>query len=132
GVVRYREKITEQAREQGYVTTLFNRRRYLPEINSDNNRIKADAERIAINTPIQGTAADLIKMAMINIHTRLINEGFKTRMLIQVHDELVFEVPEDEIDIMQGLIIKEMEDVYKLDVPLKVDSSYGKNWDEAH
>ncbi|MGD9159857.1 MAG: DNA polymerase, partial [Desulfobacteraceae bacterium] len=78
------------------------------------------------------TAADLIKMAMINIHTRLISEGFKTRMLIQVHDELVFEVPEDEIDIMQDLIKKEMEGVYKLDVPLMVDSSYGKNWDEAH
>jgi DNA polymerase-1 len=71
-------------------------------------------------------------MAMINIHTRLISEGFKTRMLIQVHDELVFEVPEDEIDIMQDLIKKEMEGVYKLDVPLMVDSSYGKNWDEAH
>ena len=132
GVVRYRETMVEQARNQGYVTTLFNRRRYLPEINSDNNRIKADAERIAVNTPIQGTAADLIKMAMINIHSRLIREGYKTRMLLQVHDELVFEVPEDEIDIMQGIIKKEMEDVYKLDVPLKVDAGYGRNWDEAH
>jgi DNA polymerase-1 len=132
GVARYREAMTEQAREQGYVTTLFNRRRYLPEINSDNNRIKADAERIAVNTPIQGTAADLIKMAMINIHSKLISEGYRTRMLLQVHDELVFEVPVDEIDLMQGLIKKEMEDVYKLDVPLKVDSAYGKNWDEAH
>ncbi len=132
GVARYREAMTEQARNYGYVTTLFNRRRYLPEINSDNNRIKADAERIAINTPIQGTAADLIKMAMINIHSKLKSEGYRTRMLIQVHDELVFEVPEDEIDIMQGIIKKEMEGVYKLDVPLKVDSNYGKNWDEAH
>ena len=132
GVVRYRESITEQAREKGYVTTLFNRRRYLPEINSENNRIKADTERIAVNTPIQGTAADLIKMAMINIHSRLIREGYKTRMLLQVHDELVFEVHENEIDIMQGLIKKEMEDVYRLDVPLKVDAGYGKNWDEAH
>ncbi len=132
GVVRYRETMVEQARNQGYVTTLFNRKRYLPEINSDNNRIKADAERIAINTPIQGTAADLIKMAMINIHSRLIKEGYKTRMLLQVHDELVFEVPEDEIYIMQRLIKKEMEDVYKLDVPLKVDAGYGRNWDEAH
>ena len=132
GVVRYREAMAGQAREQGYVTTLFNRRRYLPEINSDNNRIKADAERIAINTPIQGTAADLIKMAMINIYSKLKNGGYKTRMLIQVHDELVFEVPEDEIDIMQELLKKEMEDVHKLNVPLKVESGYGKNWDEAH
>lgn len=132
GVVRYRESITKQARENGYVTTLFNRRRYLPEINSDNKRIKAEAERIAINTPIQGTAADLIKMAMINIHTRLKREGHKSRMLLQVHDELILEVPEDEIEVIQSLIIKEMEGVHKLDVPLKVDSSYGKNWDEAH
>jgi len=132
GVVRYRESITEQAREQGYVTTLFNRRRYLPGINSDNSRIKAEAERIAINTPIQGTAADLIKIAMINIHSRLKREGYKSRMLLQVHDELVLEVPEDEIGAIQSLIKKEMEDVYKLNVPLKVDSSYGKNWDEAH
>lgn len=132
GVVRYREAMAERARNQGYVTTLFNRRRYLPEINSDNNRIKADAERIAINTPIQGTAADLIKMAMINIHSRLKREGYKSRMLLQVHDELVLEVPEAEIDIMPGLIKKEMEDVYRLDVPLKVDAGYGRNWDEAH
>ena len=132
GVVKYRETMAEQAREQGYVTTLFNRRRYIPEINSDNNRIKADAERIAINTPIQGTAADLIKMAMINIHSRLIREGYRSRMLLQVHDELVLEVPDDEIDVMPGIIKKEMEDVYKLDVPLKVDASFGNNWDEAH
>jgi DNA polymerase-1 len=132
GVVRYRESMVEQARENGYITTLFNRRRYLPGIDSDNNRIKAEAERIAINTPIQGTAADLIKMAMINIFSRLKKEGCKSRMLLQVHDELIFEVPEDEIDIMQDLIKKEMENVYKLDVPLKVDSNYGKNWDEAH
>lgn len=132
GVVRYREAMTEQARELGYVTTLFNRRRYLPEINSDNNRIKADAERIAVNTPIQGTAADLIKMAMINIHAKLKSGGYKTLMLLQVHDELVFEAPEDEIEIMLPLIKKEMEEVYRLDVPLKVDAGYGRNWDEAH
>ena len=123
---------TEQAREQGYVTTLFNRRRYLSEINSDNNRIKADAERVAINTPIQGTAADLIKMAMINIHGKLKRGGYMSRMLLQVHDELVFEVPENELEIMQRLIKKEMEEVYKLNVPLRVDAGYGKNWDEAH
>ena len=132
GVVSYREAMVEQAREQGYVTTLFNRRRYLSEINSDNNRIKADAERVAINTPIQGTAADLIKMAMINIHGKLKRGGYMSRMLLQVHDELVFEVPENELEIMQRLIKKEMEEVYKLNVPLRVDAGYGKNWDEAH
>ncbi len=132
GVARYREAMAEQAKKQGYVTTLFNRRRYIPEINSDNNMIKAEAERIAINTPIQGTAADLIKMAMINIDARLKREGFKTRMLLQVHDELVFEVPENEIAIMPALLKREMEGVYKLSVPLKVDAGYGKNWDEAH
>jgi DNA polymerase-1 len=132
GVARYRETMAEQAREKGYVTTLFNRRRYIPEINSDNNMIRSEAERIAINTPIQGTAADLIKMAMINIHTKLKREGYKTRMLLQVHDELVFEVPEAEIAIMPELLKKEMEEVYKLSVPLKVDAGYGKNWDEAH
>ncbi len=132
GVARYRETMAELAKKQGYVTTLFNRRRYIPEINSDNNMIKAEAERIAINTPIQGTAADLIKMAMINIHARLKREGFKTRMLLQVHDELVFEVPEAEIAIIPDILKREMEDVYKLSVPLKVDAGYGKNWDEAH
>ncbi|MFC1839573.1 DNA polymerase I [Thermodesulfobacteriota bacterium] len=132
GVTRYRESMAEQAREKGYITTLFNRRRYLPEINSDNNRIKAEAERMAINTPIQGTAADLIKIAMINIHSRLKREGYNSRMLLQVHDELVLEVPEDEIGIMPDIIKKEMEGVHKLDVPLKVDANYGRNWDEAH
>ncbi len=87
---------------------------------------------MAINTPIQGTAADLIKMAMINIHTRLKRENFKTKMLIQVHDELLFEVPEDEIDVISPIVREEMEGVHALDVPLKVDMNRGRNWDEAH
>ena len=120
------------ARERGYVTTLLNRRRYLPDINSDNTRIRAEAERMAINTPIQGSAADLIKKAMIEIHYRLIKERYKTRMLLQVHDELVFEIPEAELDTVAPIIREEMEKVYPLNVPLKVDISYGKNWDEAH
>jgi len=132
GVARYREDIIGKAKEYGYVTTLFNRRRYLPEIRSENARIRSEAERIAINTPIQGTAADLIKMAMINIHGSLKKQGFKTRMLLQVHDELLFEVPEDETRIVMPFIKKEMEEVYSLDVPLKVDINFGKNWDEAH
>jgi DNA polymerase-1 len=132
GVVRYRESMIGFAQENSYVKTLFNRRRYLPEINSENNRIKAEAERIAVNTPIQGTAADLIKKAMINIHKRLGRGVHKTRMLLQVHDELLFEVPEEEVEIVSSIIRDEMEDVHKLDVPLKVDINYGLNWDEAH
>ncbi|HID29479.1 MAG TPA: DNA polymerase I, partial [Desulfobacterales bacterium] len=95
-------------------------------------RIRAEAERMAINTPIQGTAADLIKKAMIAIHGRLRQEGFKAKMLLQVHDELVFEVPEDEIEPITALVKEEMEGVYPLAVPLKVDMGIGKNWDEAH
>ncbi|MBW1806245.1 MAG: DNA polymerase I, partial [Deltaproteobacteria bacterium] len=132
GVARYKEGIVAMARKKGYVTTLFNRRRYLPEINSDRKRIRAEAERMAVNTPIQGTAADLIKKAMINIHGIFKKGNSRTRMLLQVHDELVFEVPEDEIDIVIPVIRKEMEEVYRLDVPLKVDIGFGKNWDEAH
>ncbi|MEE9612340.1 MAG: DNA polymerase I [Desulfatiglandales bacterium] len=132
GVVRYREKIITLAREKGYVTTLFNRRRYLPGINHPKQRIRAEAERMAINTPIQGTAADLIKKAMINIHARLKKDNFKTKMLLQVHDELVFEVPEDEVDVISSIVREEMEGVYDLDVPLKVDINRGRNWDEAH
>jgi len=132
GVGRYRENVINMALEKGYVTTLFNRKRYLPEIRSENNRIRSEAERIAINTPIQGTAADLIKKAMINIHSRLKTEGFKTRMLLQVHDELLFEVPEEEIGMIMPIIKREMEEVYTLDVPLKVDINFGKNWGEAH
>jgi DNA polymerase I len=132
GVARYRKNIISKARENGFVTTLFNRRRYLPEIKSENARVRSEAERIAVNTPIQGTAADLIKMAMIKIHAGLKDGGYKTKMLLQVHDELLFEVPENEIGRVMPFIKKEMEEVYALDVPLKVDINYGKNWDEAH
>jgi DNA polymerase-1 len=132
GVERYKEMMIKSARENGFVTTLFNRRRYLPEITSEKQRIRAEAERMAINTPIQGTAADLIKKAMINIHTRLREKGFRTKMLLQVHDELVFEVPEDEIEVVSPIIKHEMEAVYPLDVPLRVDMTFGENWGEAH
>ena len=132
GVARFREEIIKFARDNGYVTTLFNRRRYLPDISSDNHRIRSEAERMAINTPIQGTAADLIKKAMINIHRRLKKESPNTKMIIQVHDELVFEVPEQEIDKVKEMVKEEMEGVYELKVPLKVDINVGKNWDEAH
>jgi DNA polymerase-1 len=132
GVAKYRDKMVKTANDNGYVTTLFNRRRYLPEIKSENNRLRAEAERVAVNTPIQGTAADLIKKAMIRIHVRLKGGGFKGRMLLQVHDELLFEVPDEEIGTITPIIKEEMEGVYRLDVPLKVDINHGKNWDEAH
>jgi len=132
GVVRYREEMIKEASLNGYVTTLFNRRRYLPDIQHANNRIRSEAERMAINTPIQGTAADLIKKAMINIHNRLGKEGFRSKMLLQVHDELVFETPEEELERLIPMIRGEMEGVFPLKVPLKVDINRGKNWDEAH
>jgi DNA polymerase-1 len=132
GVTKFKQDTIVHAKERGYVTTLFNRRRYLPGINHPKQNIRAEAERMAVNTPIQGTAADLIKKAMIHIAARLKREGHGTRMLLQVHDELVFEVPEGEIETTQALIREEMEGVYPLRVPLKVDIHTGKNWDEAH
>jgi DNA polymerase-1 len=132
GVARYREEVIGLARDRGYVTTLFNRRRYLPDINHHQRVIRAEAERMAINTPIQGTAADLIKKAMIRIHALLKKERVRARMLLQLHDELLFEVPEEEIERVGAMVKEEMESVYELHVPLKVAVNVGKNWDEAH
>jgi DNA polymerase-1 len=132
GVARYREEAIGLARDKGYATTLFNRRRYLPDINHDQRVVRAEAERMAINTPIQGTAADLIKKAMIQIHGRLKKERVRARMLLQVHDELLFEVPDEEVERTGAMVKEEMEGVYELHVPLKVDVKVGKNWDEAH
>ena len=132
GVARYRNAAVASARERGYVTTLFQRRRYLPDIEHKNRMIRAESERMAINTPIQGTAADLIKKAMIRIHERLREEKLKTRLLLQVHDELLFEVLENELSQVSGLVKEEMEGVHRLDVPLKVDIKTGRNWEEAH
>ncbi len=132
GVKEYREKMIQMAREKGFVTTLFNRKRHLPEINHSKHVIRAEAERMAINTPIQGTAADLIKKAMINIHQRLEREGLRSKMLLQVHDELLFESPQDEVERLVPLVKAEMEGVYSLNVPLKVDIGVGFNWEEAH
>ena len=132
GVARYREGMIEKAREMGYVSTLFNRRRYLPDIQHSNRVIRAEAERMAINTPIQGTAADLIKKAMIDIYQRLNQERFRSKMLLQVHDELVFEVPEEELNTVTSMIKEEMQGVHDLRVPLEVEINKGRNWDEAH
>ncbi len=122
----------QQAREQGYVTTLLGRRRYIPELASASVPVRNFGERMAINTPIQGTAADLIKMAMISIHRLLKERGLGSRMILQVHDELIFEIPDREADMMRALVRGEMEGVLKLAVPIRVDLGIGPNWDAAH
>jgi DNA polymerase I len=131
GVRAYMDDIIKHAKRDGYVTTLLARRRYLPEINASNYNLRSFAERTAMNTPIQGTAADIIKLAMVQMAERLKEEKLKSRMLLQVHDELVFEVPEDELDLMQKLVPEVMEAALKLDVPLRADVSVGDNWYEA-
>jgi DNA polymerase-1 len=132
GVRRFLDGILEEARRDRYVCTLLNRRRYIPEIASSNAALRQFAERTAINAPIQGTAADLIKIAMINLHTLLKKRHPKAAMIMQVHDELVFEAPEAEKEDVMALVKREMEGVMKLRVPLKVEISAGHNWDEAH
>ncbi|NDI36337.1 DNA polymerase I [Chengkuizengella sediminis] len=131
GVKQFMDSIKQQAKQDGYVTTLLQRRRYLPEINSRNFNLRSFAERTALNTPIQGSNADIIKLAMIRIEERIHSENLKSKMLLQVHDELVFEVPEAELEMMNKLVPEIMESVISLKVPLKVDVSYGKNWFEA-
>ncbi|RQW05357.1 MAG: DNA polymerase I, partial [Calditrichaeota bacterium] len=120
------------ARQHKYVTTIRNRRRYLPEIDSKNAAVRQNAERMAINTTIQGSAADLIKLAMINIQRKISDEKLRTRMILQVHDELVFEVKSSEVDHIQKLVKGEMENAISLDVPILVEIGTGKNWLEAH
>lgn len=132
GVRNFSETITEEALKLGYVRTLFGRKRQIPELRSSNLQQRQLGERLAMNTPIQGTAADVIKKAMINIYERLHSEGLKSRMILQVHDELVFEVIEDELEAMSELVRHEMENAVSLDVPIKVDVGSGKNWAEAH
>ncbi|KPK38895.1 MAG: DNA polymerase I, partial [Omnitrophica WOR_2 bacterium SM23_29] len=127
----YIEDTITEARERGYVTTILNRRRYIPEINSQNNSIRQFAERTAINTPIQGSAADLIKVAMIKIHRQINEKELNSKMILQVHDELVFEIPKDELDIMRKMVKAKMEEVAKLKIPIKVQVKVGKNWLEA-
>ncbi|MGC6284657.1 MAG: DNA polymerase I [Polaribacter sp.] len=120
------------ARDNGYVETVLNRRRYLKDINSRNAVVRGAAERNAVNAPIQGSAADIIKLAMINIHKKLEEGNYKTKMLLQVHDELVFDAHKDELDTIQPLIKNEMENAFKLSVPLDVEIGLGNNWLEAH
>ena len=132
GVQKYFDKVVSEAKAKEYVTTLFKRRRYLPEINSNNHNLKEMARRTALNTPIQGTAADLIKLAMVVIDQRLREKNWQSKMIMQVHDELVFEVPPTEVEALTLMVRKEMADVWPLKVPLVVDVGVGKNWREAH
>lgn len=130
-VQNYMKEIVQDAKHEGYVTTIMNRRRYLPEITSSNFNIRSFAERTAMNTPIQGSAADIIKKAMIDLEARLEKENLRARLLLQVHDELILEAPEEEMDILNKIVPEVMEKTVSLQVPLKVDASYGKNWFDA-
>ena len=132
GVIDYIERQKQRAREQGYALTLFGRKRYLPDILSHNATVRSFAERNAVNSPIQGTAADIIKMAMVTIHRRFKEEGLKAQMIMQVHDELNFNVPQNEVDKAREIVVSEMQNVVHLTVPLIADCGIGNNWLEAH
>jgi DNA polymerase-1 len=127
-VKEYMEEIVKEAKQKGYVSTLLHRRRYIPEITSRNYNVRSFAERTAMNTPIQGSAADIIKKAMIDMAERLKSEGLKARLLLQVHDELIFEAPEEEIELLKQIVPEVMENAIELKVPLKVDYAYGPTW----
>lgn len=131
GVRKFMDTIVQEARQDGYVSTLLGRRRYLPDITASNFNIRSFAERTAMNTPIQGTAADIIKLAMVNMAERLHTDNLRSRMLLQVHDELVFEVPADELERMKQIVPEVMEQAIQLDVPLKADVSAGLDWYDA-
>jgi DNA polymerase-1 len=132
GVRRYMEEVPEKATTDGYVTTLLGRKRFLPDLNSPNKIAQQGARRVAINTTIQGSAADLMKLAMIRVDDALKSQGLAARMILQVHDELILEARADAAQEAGTLLKREMEEVYPLSVPLAVDVSIGTNWDEAH
>ena len=132
GVAQYMERTRMEARERGYVETVFGRRLWLPDIGSSNQARRQGAERQAINAPMQGTAADLIKVAMIAVQGWLEREKLATKLIMQVHDELVLEVPEAELDVVKPMVEKLMTGVATLDVPLVVEAGVGANWEEAH
>ncbi len=131
-VKEYMDKSIALARENGYIETVFGRKRYLPDINSHNAVVRGYAERNAINAPIQGSAADIIKVAMVNIYRRFMAENIRSKMMLQVHDELNFSVYPDEKAKVQQIVIEEMEKAYAMQVPLRADCGWGKNWLEAH
>ena len=131
GVKKYMEDIKDFARKNGYVKTLMNRIRYIPEITSSNFNVRAFGERVALNTPVQGTAADIIKLAMVRIYRRLKDGGFKSKLILQVHDELIIETYTEEKTAVEKILREEMEGAASLSVPLAVDMSEGKSWYDA-
>src|SRR5699024_11698462 len=131
-VKNYMDEIVQKAKHDGYVSTLMKRRRYLPEITSRNFNQRSFAERTAMNTPIQGSAADIIKKAMIDVHHRFVSEKLEATMLMKVHDELIFEAPQIELEKLKEIIPDVMENTVKLDVPLKVDKAFGNSWYDAN
>ena len=131
-MVSYIESQKELARKKGYAQTLFGRKRYLPDILSHNATVRSFAERNAVNAPIQGTAADIIKMAMVSIYRRLQQEGLQAQMIMQVHDELNFNVPIHELEQVRTIVVEEMQNAVHLSVPLIADCGVGANWLESH
>ena len=131
-IKEYMDKSIDLARRQGYIETIFGRKRYLPDINSRNSVVRGYAERNAINAPIQGSAADIIKAAMVRIYQRFQSENIKSKMILQVHDELNFSVLPEEKEKVQKIVIEEMENAYRMQVPLRADCGWGSNWLEAH
>jgi DNA polymerase I len=131
GIRDYLQNVVEQARKDGYTSTVLGRRRYLPELDSSNRQVRESAERAALNAPIQGSAADIIKVAMIEVDRALTDAGLASRMLLQVHDELLFEVADGEREQLEALVRDKMGGAYPLDVPLEVSVGYGSSWDTA-
>lgn len=132
GVRDYMERTVEDAKEKGYVSTLFGRRRYLPELKSSNHNLRSFGQRVAMNMPIQGTAADIIKIAMVRVYQRLREEGLKAKLILQVHDELIVEAPEEEASRAAEIVRDAMTHAVNLAVPMEVDLKIGKDWAEAH
>ena len=132
GIKAYMDRTVKECKEKGYVETLWGRRRYVPEIKSNNFNVRQFGERVAMNAPIQGTAADIIKIAMINIEKELEDKKLESKLLLQVHDELVIETKLEEIETVRELLVRNMENVIKMDVPLKVEAGEGKTWFDAH
>ena len=130
-VDKYMKDIVNKGKKDGYVETLLNRRRYIPELKSRNFNVRSFGERIAMNTPIQGTAADIIKIAMVKVHRELKNRKLKSRLILQVHDELIIETFKDEVEEVKKVMKDIMENSIKLDIPLKVEISIGENWYET-
>jgi DNA polymerase I len=131
-VHQFMKDAVEQAEQHGYVSTLFGRRRQIPEIRARNWQTRKLGERLAVNSVIQGTAADIIKVAMVRAHRALADEGLKTRLILQIHDELLLEVPEGEADVARGLVRAIMEGALQLEVPLVAEARLGQNWAEVH